>query len=86
MEALKFAKKIDEEIFVIGGGKIYEQTIAAADRLEITLVDANLEADVSFPQIDPKVWIKTQETCHTKDDKNSYDFCFQTFERKETLV
>ncbi|MEF9479529.1 dihydrofolate reductase [Chryseobacterium sp. RRHN12] len=80
-EALKFAKKIDEEVFVIGGGNIYEQTMDVVDRLEVTLVKADLEADTFFPEIDPKIWKKTNETCHEKDEKNGYDFCFQTFER-----
>lgn len=84
-EALKFAKKIDENVFVIGGGTIYEQTIDLADQLEITLVDATLEADTYFPKIDVKIWQKTQETCHEKDEKNQYDFCFQTFTKK-TIV
>ena len=81
-EALKFAKKMDENIFIIGGGNIYEQTIDFADQLEITQVKANLKADVFFPKINPKVWKKTQETCHEKDEKNEYDFCYQTFVRK----
>jgi dihydrofolate reductase len=80
-EAVKFAKKIDEEIFIIGGGKIYEQTMEIADRLEVTLVKAELEADTYFPKIDPKVWKKTDETCHEKDEKNPCDFCFQTYEK-----
>lgn len=80
-EAVKFAKKIDEEIFIIGGGKIYEQTMEIADRLEVTLVKAELEADTYFPKIDPKVWKKLDETCHEKDEKNPYDFCFQTYEK-----
>ncbi len=80
-EALKFAKKIDEEVFVIGGGNIYEQTMDAVDKLEVTLVKADLEADTFFPKIDPKIWKKTNEICHEKDEKNGYDFCFQTFER-----
>ena len=50
-EALKFAKKIDENIFIIGGGNIYEQTIDFADKLEVTLVKADLEADTFFPKI-----------------------------------
>ncbi|MDN5478175.1 MAG: dihydrofolate reductase [Chryseobacterium sp.] len=83
-EALKFAKKIDENIFIIGGGKIYEQTIDMADKLEVTLVKADLEADTFFPKIDMKIWKKTEETCHEKDEKNQYDFCFQTFERIKT--
>lgn len=80
-EAIKFAKKIDEEIFIIGGGKIYEQTIDMVDKLEVTLVKADLEADTFFPKIDSKVWKKVEEICYEKDDKNQYDFCFQTFEK-----
>lgn len=80
-EAVKFAKKIDEEVFIIGGGKIYEQTMDIVDKLEVTLIKADLEADTFFPKIDPKIWKKTDEICHEKDEKNQYDFCFQTFER-----
>lgn len=80
-EALKFAKKIDEEVFVIGGGNIYEQTMDLVDKLEVTLVKADLEADTFFPKIDQKIWKKTNEIFHEKDEKNEYDFCFQTFER-----
>ncbi|PWN60510.1 dihydrofolate reductase [Chryseobacterium viscerum] len=80
-EALKFAKKIDEEVFVIGGGNIYEQTMDLVDRLEVTLVKADLKADTFFPKINEKIWKKTAEICHEKDEKNTYDFCFQTFEK-----
>lgn len=80
-EAIKFAKKIDEEIYIIGGGKIYEQTMDMVDKLEITLVKADLEADTFFPKIDSKIWKKTDEICHEKDEKNQYDFCFQTYEK-----
>jgi len=80
-EAVKFAKKIDENIFIIGGGNVYEQTMEIADRLEVTLVKANLEADTYFPKINEKIWKKTGEICHEKDDKNQYDFCFQTYEK-----
>lgn len=80
-EALKFAKKIDEEVFVIGGGNIYEQTMDVVDKLEVTLVKADLQADTYFPKIDPKIWKMTNEIYHEKDEKNGYDFCFQTFEK-----
>ena len=80
-EAVKFAKKIDENIFIIGGGNVYEQTMDIADRLEVTLVKANLEADTYFPKINNKFWKMTSEVCHEKDEKNQYDFCFQTYEK-----
>lgn len=81
-EALKFAKKIDEQIFVLGGGNIYEQTLELTDKLEVTLVKTHLKADTYFPKINPQIWNKTEEICHEKDDKNEFDFCFQTYERK----
>ena len=84
-EALKFAKKMNENIFVIGGGTIYEQTIDLADKLQVTLVKTQSKAEVFFPKINLKVWDKTAEICHEKDDKNEYDFCFQTYERKESI-
>ena len=80
-EAVKFAKKIDEEVFILGGGNIYEQTIDLADKLEVTLVDAVLDADIFFPKINEKIWQKTNEERHQKDEKNEFDFCFQTYER-----
>ncbi len=80
-EAVKFAKKIDEDIFIIGGGNIYQQTMDITDKIELTTVHANVEADTFFPKIDEKVWKKVNEVCHEKDEKNPYDFCFQTYER-----
>ena len=81
-EAIKFAKKMDEEIYIIGGGNIYEQTIDLAEKLEVTQVNAELKADIFFPKINPKIWNKTNEINHEKDKKNEYDFSFQTYERK----
>jgi dihydrofolate reductase len=84
-EAIKFAKKMDEEIFIIGGGNIYEQAIDLAEKLEVTQVNAELKADVFFPKINPKIWNKTNEISHEKDEKNEYYFSFQTYERKTDL-
>lgn len=80
-EAVKFAKKIDEDIFIIGGGNIYEQTMEIADKLEVTLVKAELKADTFFPKIDKKIWKLSEEVFHEKDEKNQYDFSFQTYEK-----
>src|SRR5690606_25481535 len=80
-EALKFAKKIDENIFIIGGGNIYAQTMELTDKLEVTRVDAACDADTFFPEIDMKVWQMTDEMKIAGDEKNSFDMKFQTFER-----
>ncbi|MFH1427990.1 MAG: dihydrofolate reductase [Patescibacteria group bacterium] len=48
-EIINKAKKIDEEIFIIGGGQIYEQFIPYAQKLYLTIVDDAPEADTFFP-------------------------------------
>jgi len=53
----------DEEAFVIGGGTIYRQFMAIADRLYITHVHKKAPADIYFPEIDRKIWeiVETEE-------------------------
>lgn len=49
-EALVKAKEAEKnEIFIIGGGQIYSQTIGLADKLYLTVVEGNFEADTFFP-------------------------------------
>lgn len=50
-DALSKAKEIElEEIFIIGGGQIYAQTISLADKLYLTVVEGKQEADTFFPE------------------------------------
>lgn len=49
-ETLAKAREIDrEEIFIIGGAEIYAQTLPLADRLYLTLIEDQKEADAFFP-------------------------------------
>jgi dihydrofolate reductase len=73
----------NENIYVIGGGEIYTQSIKFADQLEITRVHYDFEADVFFPEIDLDQWLLISESYHPKDEKHKYDFTFQTFIRKK---
>lgn len=53
-----------EEIFVIGGGSIFQQTIDLASTLYITHVDQEVDGDVFFPKIDPLRWKQAGEEIH----------------------
>ncbi|CAN5423428.1 hypothetical protein BH23ACT6_BH23ACT6_09560 [soil metagenome] len=65
----------DCEVFVIGGGDIYTQTIEIASRLEITEVNQAPDVSVRFPVIDPEHWHEV--------DRDSHDgFDFVTWERR----
>ncbi len=73
----------DEEVFVIGGGEIYKQSIDRADKVELTRVRGiSPEADAFFPDIELVKWDLKQEVFHPKDEKHAYDIVFQTFKRK----
>lgn len=41
--------QLPNEIFIIGGGQIYEQAIKFADKLYLTIVKGNFEGDTFFP-------------------------------------
>ncbi|WP_338407988.1 dihydrofolate reductase [uncultured Flavobacterium sp.] len=73
----------NEDIYIIGGGEIYKQSIDLADQLDITLVHQSFEADVYFPEIDLKIWELTSESFQPKDEKHLFDYTFQTFVRKK---
>lgn len=72
----------NEDIFVIGGGEIYKQSIVIADKVDITRVHHSFDADTFFPEIDPADWQLAFEEFHPKDEKHQFDFTFQTFVRK----
>lgn len=73
----------NEDIFIIGGGEIYRQSMSLADKLDITRVHYSFEADVYFPEIDSEIWELTSETFNPKDEKHLFDYTFQTFVRKK---
>lgn len=71
-----------EELFIIGGGEIYNQSIEIADKLDITRVHNTFDADTFFPEIDLNKWKLTSAEFHPKDEKHQFDFTFETYLRK----
>lgn len=69
----------DEEVFVIGGGEIYKQSIDRADKIELTRVHTTVEADAFFPNIDTSKFKLASEEYHPKDEKHKFDFTYQTW-------
>lgn len=60
-KALEFAKSKDEEIFFIGGASVYEQAIKLADKIYLTIIEAEYQADVWFPNYSDFKIIKEEE-------------------------
>ena len=76
--AIEIAKKHagNEEIFIIGGGNLYEQALKITDKIYLTEVKASIEGDAFFPVLDTNEWKETARVSHPKDEKNEYDFDF----------
>ena len=69
------------ECFIIGGGEIYSQTIQFWDKLYLTRVHANIEGDVSFPELNADEWQEISSHFIEKDEKNTFDMTFIVYER-----
>lgn len=75
--------KNDEEVFVIGGGEIYKQTIVKADKLYLTVVNKEYKADTFFPEINIMEW---EEICfdeYEKGEKFEHSFSFINYVRRK---
>jgi dihydrofolate reductase len=71
-----------KELFVIGGGELYKQTIDDANRLYVTRVQAVLEGDAFFPEIDTAKWQLHFNEEHAVDNRHAYAYSFQIWKRK----
>jgi dihydrofolate reductase len=80
-EALQ-AVKDDAQPFIIGGGEIYNLGLEIADKIELTRVHKNFEADTFFPEIPLENWQLIHEEYHEKDENHKFAFTYQTFVRK----
>ena len=81
-QAIKKAALTDKEIFIIGGASIYRQSLDIADKLIITHVDYEGEADTFMPDIDWKQWQVVDKQCFKKYEKNDFDFEVMTYLKK----
>lgn len=83
-EGIEYARQQGEnELFIIGGGKIYEQSLAHTDRIYLTRVYGEFkEAEVFYPKLNEENWEKMHEDARQKDERHAYDYTFYTFARK----
>lgn len=65
---------LDEEVFVIGGGSIYEMFLPLSERLYLTEIEAeDMEADTFFPEFDKSLYNRV-EIDKGEDDGINYTF------------
>jgi dihydrofolate reductase len=83
LEGVEYARKQEEsELFIIGGGEIYRQSLSVCNRIYYTEVDTEIsDATVFFPPLESDEWALVSEELHEKDEKNPYNYKFKVYER-----
>lgn len=81
-EAIEKAKAIEQqEIFILGGAQIFQQSIPLLNRIYLTRIYHNFDGDTFFPTINPEEWKLIKIEPHDSDEKNQYEYAFQTWEK-----
>lgn len=71
----------EEELFVIGGGQVFAEALPLAERIYLTRVHAEVEADVFFPEFDESEWQLVSQRDYVASERNDYDFSVIVLER-----
>ncbi|MDG2941817.1 type 3 dihydrofolate reductase [Exercitatus varius] len=79
--AVDFLKDFDE-IMLIGGGELFEQYLSKADKLYLTQIQADIEGDTFFPELNWAEWEIEHEEWRPADENNAYDLRFLILRRK----
>ncbi|MGY4689062.1 dihydrofolate reductase [Salibacterium sp. K-3] len=75
-------KNPEEELFVIGGEGVFEQTLPLASRMYLTIIHEHFRGDTYFPAWDEHEWRVVEEKEGAVEEKNRYPHTFLTLERK----
>lgn len=70
-----------KEIFIIGGGSVYRQFMPLADRLMVTHIHAEFQADTYFPEISSDEWYLSEREDYLSDDPAQISFSYVTYLR-----
>lgn len=81
-EIIKSYKNSSEEVFIIGGGEIYNLFMPYVDKLYLTKVEKDFDADTFFPQINMNNWEIIHKSDKKTDEKSGLIFEFIDLIRK----
>jgi dihydrofolate reductase len=68
----------EEEIVLIGGGYVFDESKNIVNKLVLTRVDCEIDGDVFYPQIDLSDWNETSRESYKRDSENEYNFRIET--------
>ena len=68
-----------DEVFIIGGGEIYRQSLPVTDKVLLTLIHREFQGDIFYPEIDEKIFTLTAR----RDVNGEIPFSFLTYTKKK---
>lgn len=78
-EVVTYCKSLEnEECFIIGGGEVYKTFLPLCDKLYITQVNKEFDADTFFPEINSTLWKKI-ESIENFSEKNNFTYFYDTY-------
>jgi dihydrofolate reductase len=69
-------------LMVIGGAEVYRLCLPLAERLRLTLIEAEIEGDVRFPEWRAEEWTELERESHPADSEHRWAYSFVTLERR----
>lgn len=71
-----------DEVFIAGGGDIFQQTLPVADRLYLTIIEEAFPGDAYFPEYDESQWRLVDREDHGPAEDAPFSWSFQTLDRQ----
>lgn len=68
-EAIQQAERYPEDIYIAGGGAIYEQALDVADKMYLSYIKGDYDGDTFFPEFDESAW-----QIERREDYPQYEF------------
>ena len=81
-ETLAWFEQQDKDLYIAGGAGVYKAFDGHYDALIKTTIEADLEGDTYFPQLDMTAFKEVSRHLVVKDDKNAYDFSISRYEKE----
>jgi dihydrofolate reductase len=81
-DALKHAAAHHPDaVFILGGAEIFAIALPLAQRMHLTVIDADIEGDTVFPDFDRSQWHLIGEEAHAADERHQFPYRFQEWAR-----
>ena len=73
--------QLEDEVIIIGGAQIFNETLPMMNRLVLTQVDCEIAGDVFYPEIDMHNFSRKNVSRHLNNEKNQFDFSIDLYEK-----